>query len=98
MYKSRRILAVIPARGGSKVVPAKNKRLLGGKPLITYTINAAKASRHLDTLLVSTDDPEIADIARGSGAWVPFMRPTELAQDSSTGLAVIQHAVEFVES
>ena len=78
------------------MVPGKNKRPLAGKPLIAYSILAAKASRYLTSFVVSTDDQETADIAREFGASVPFMRPSELAQDDSGGLAVIQHAVGFL--
>jgi CMP-N-acetylneuraminic acid synthetase len=91
-------LAVIPARGGSKEVPYKNKRLICGRPLITYTLDRAQAARHLfHRVIVSTDDPEIAEIARTHGVEVPFMRPPELAGDTIPMVPVLQHAVDFVE-
>ncbi len=97
--EKEKILAVIPARGGSRGVPRKNVRPVCGKPLIVYTIETALASRHLlDRIVVSTDDEEIAAIARQSGAEVPFMRPSELAGDQTPTLPVLQHAVTFVEN
>lgn len=96
--KPAKILAVIPARGGSKGVARKNIRSVGGKPLIAYTIQMAKAMQHqLYRTVVSTDDPEIADMARRYGGDVPFLRPTELSSDRVPTLPVLQHAVEFVE-
>ncbi|HHY41220.1 MAG TPA: acylneuraminate cytidylyltransferase family protein, partial [Syntrophaceticus sp.] len=77
MYKGKRVLGFIPARAGSKGVPGKNIRLLAGKPLISYTIQAAKASGIFDFLMVSTDGKEIADTAVKAGAEVPFIRPPE---------------------
>lgn len=90
-------LGLIPARGGSKGVPRKNLRLLGGRPLIEYTVAAALASRRLTDLVVSTEDAEIAGLCRRLGANVPFMRPPELATDSSDVASVVRHAVEFYE-
>ena len=87
-------LALIPARGGSKGIPRKNCRLLAGKPLIAWSIEAALASPYIDSVVVSTDDQEIADISRQYGAQVPFMRPSELAQDDSPGMAPVLHALE----
>lgn len=93
-----KILAVIPARGGSKGVPRKNVRPLCGKPLISYTIECADAARDLFyRVVVSTDDEEIASIARRFGAEVPFIRPAELARDDSPAIPVIQHATRFIE-
>jgi CMP-N,N'-diacetyllegionaminic acid synthase len=93
-----RILAVIPARGGSKGVPRKNIRLLCGKPLIAHTIDVALAVQHLfHRVVISTDDQEIADIARQYGADVPFLRPPELAADDVPTAPVLRHAVTFVE-
>lgn len=93
-----RILAVIPARGGSKGVPRKNIRLIAGKPLIAYTIDVALgASDLIYRTVVSTEDEEIAAIAQQLGANVPFMRPTELAEDDSPTLPVLLHATEFAE-
>ncbi len=95
---SERVLAVIPARGGSKGVPRKNIRDLCGKPVIAWTIETALAAGDdLHRVIVSTDDPEIAVTAHTFGAEAPFMRPAELATDEAPGLPVIQHAVKFVE-
>lgn len=95
---SPKVLAVIPARGGSKGVPRKNIRLVGGKPLIAYTIETALAARDLFyRIIVSTEDEEIAEVARSYRAEVPFMRPAELAGDKVPMVLVLQHAVDFVE-
>jgi len=91
------ILGVIHARGGSKRIPLKNIKLLAGRPLISYMVEAAMESRLLDRLIVSTDHPEIARIAREHGAEVPFVRPAHLAEDVASEL-VTQHAVRFVEA
>lgn len=93
-----RILGLIPARGGSKGVPKKNIKLLGKIPLIGYTINAAKNSKLLTEIVVSTDDEEIAIAAEVSGYKPPFVRPAEIAQDTSTSFEVVQHAIAFFES
>jgi CMP-N,N'-diacetyllegionaminic acid synthase len=85
--------ALIPARGGSKGIPRKNIKLIAGKPLIVWTIEAALKSSMLDAVVVSTDDDEIADVARAAGAQVPFMRPAELAQDVTPGLDPVLHAL-----
>ena len=98
MDQGPKVLAVIPARGGSKGVPRKNIRLVCGKPLISYTIEHALAAQHrFHRIIVSTDDPEIATIARERGAEVPFLRPASLARDESPAIPMLQHAVEFVE-
>ena len=89
-------LAVIPARGGSKQVPRKNLKLLGGKPLIQWSIEAAQAASELDRCIVSTDDEEIAAVARALGAEVPFLRPAEYAQDTTPDLPVFQHALAWL--
>ncbi|MFC1678237.1 cytidylyltransferase domain-containing protein [Patescibacteria group bacterium] len=96
MYKNKKILGLITARGGSKGIPGKNIRLLAGKPLIAHTIEAAKKSQLLSRCIVSTDDKEIADISRSFGADIPFMRPAELAQDKSTSMEVVQHAIQWL--
>jgi D-3-phosphoglycerate dehydrogenase / 2-oxoglutarate reductase len=90
-------LGVIPARGGSKSVPRKNIAPVHGKPLITYTIEAAQRSRLLTHFLVSSDDAEIMAVARQYGAPVPFIRPAELATDTAPSLPVVQHAVGEME-
>lgn len=92
-----RVLGLINARGGSKGVPGKNIRLLHGKPLIAYSIEIAKRSRLIDRVVVSTDSPEIAIIARNYGAETPFIRPKELASDNSLQIDSIIHAVDFIE-
>ncbi len=90
-----RILAIIPARGGSKGVPRKNIKLLGGVPLLTYTSQLAKKSRLISKVVLSTDDSEIAQVGLKEGIEVPFLRPSELAQDSTPTLPVLQHALEY---
>lgn len=92
-----RSLAIIPARGGSKGLPRKNVRLLGGIPLIAHTIRAALNS-HVERVIVTTDDDEIADVAREWGAEVPFKRPPELSNDQATSLSVLIHALEYMET
>jgi CMP-N,N'-diacetyllegionaminic acid synthase len=89
-----RILCVVPARGGSKGVPGKNLRVVAGKPLLAWTVEQALAARPSMDVVVSTDDPAIADAARTAGALVPFMRPAELAQDTTPTEPVIRHAIE----
>lgn len=95
MYKGKNILAIIPARGGSKGLPGKNIKKLCGKPLIGWTIEAAKASHHIDTIAVSTDSQEIADVVQQFNLSVPFLRPAEFALDTSTTLQVVEHAIDF---
>lgn len=95
MYKEKTILALIPARGGSKGLPRKNIRPLLGKPLIAWTIEQAKASKYIDRIVVSTDDEEIAEVAKQYGAEVPFIRPKELARDDSPTIDAVLHALEF---
>jgi CMP-N,N'-diacetyllegionaminic acid synthase len=90
------VLALIPARGGSKGLPRKNVLALGGKPLIAHTIETALAAELVTRTIVSTDDDEIAEAARAFGAEVPFIRPAELAQDDSTDLDVFRHALEWL--
>ena len=91
------IIAIIPARGGSKSIPRKNIKLLAGKPLIVYTIETALKCKLLDRVIVSTDDEEIAAISKKHGAEVPFIRPRELALDTTPMLPVLQHAVSYLE-
>lgn len=88
------MIAIIPARGGSKGLPGKNVRELNGKPLIAHTIEAALKARQIDRVIVSTDAPEIAEVAREYGAEVPFLRPKDLATDTSQAADVYLHAVE----
>ncbi len=92
-----KILGVITARGGSKGIPGKNIKPLLGKPLIAYTIEAAKASGVVDRLILSTDDLAIAEVAKQYGCEVPFMRPADIADDKAAHLPVLQHAVKALE-
>lgn len=94
---NREVLAIIPARGGSKGIPRKNIRLFAGHPLIAYSIAAARQSQSVTRVIVSTDDEEIAGVAREYGAETPFMRPEELAQDQTLDLPVFQHALSWLE-
>lgn len=89
-------VAIIPARGGSKRIPRKNVKDFCGKPMIAWSIEAAKASGCFDQIIVSTDDVEIAKVASEWGATVPFMRPAELSDDFTGTLPVIRHAVEWL--
>lgn len=91
-------ICTICARGGSVGVPRKNIRLLMGKPLIVHTIEQAQAAKAIDAIYVSTDDAEIAEVARRAGANVPYLRPAELATSSAPKIPVIEHLVEKVES
>ena len=91
------ILGIIPARGGSKSVPQKNIRLLAGKPLMAYTIETAQKCNMLNRTIVSTDNDEIAEVAKKYGGDVPFMRPNNLSLDNTPMVPVIQHAVYFIE-
>ncbi len=95
--KSGHILGVIPARGGSRGVPLKNIRPLMGRPLIFYTIEAAQKAKGMDAFLVSTDSEEIARVAEKAGAWVPFLRPAELATDESPTWCTLKHAIDRYE-
>ncbi len=92
------IIAVIPARGGSKGVPRKNLRVVGGLPLVAHAIKAGDGAAGLAGCIVSTDDEEIAAVARAHGGNVPFMRPAALASDQSPTWAALQHAVEWYEA
>jgi CMP-N,N'-diacetyllegionaminic acid synthase len=91
------VVGAICARGGSKGVPRKNLRHLLGKPLIAHAVECARACPILQRVVVSTDDPEIADVAKQFGAEVPFMRPAQLAQDDTSKWAVFQHLVQTLE-
>lgn len=93
MFKNKTILAIIPARGGSKEVPRKNIRELGGKPLIAWTIEAAQQSKYLDRLILSSEDTEVIKIAKDYGCEVPFVRPIELARDNTPGIEPVIHAI-----
>jgi N-acylneuraminate cytidylyltransferase len=90
-------VAVLPARGGSKRIPRKNIRLFHGRPMLAWPIAAAQASGLFDRIIVSTDDAEIAEVARAWGAETPFLRPADLANDHATTLVVIQHALQVLD-
>ncbi len=97
MTADNKMLAVIPARGGSKGLPGKNTKLFASLPLIVHSIMLADMCPEIDRLIVSTDSQEIADVARKYGADVPFMRPVELAQDDTPTWPTLRHALESVE-
>ena len=97
MFERWNVLAVVPARGGSKSIPRKNVRALGGFPLLAWSVAAAHDSGSVDRVIVSTDDPEIREAALRSGAESPFLRPPELAQDDTPDLPVFEHAVQWLE-
>jgi pseudaminic acid cytidylyltransferase len=90
-------LCVIPARGGSKRIPRKNVRLFAGKPIIVWSIEAARAADVFDAIVVSTDDDEIAEIATAAGAEVPFRRPAALSNDHTPTIPVIRHTLDWFE-
>ncbi len=96
--KKPKVLAVIPARGGSKGLPGKNIKRLGDKPLIAWTIEAALNAKFIDKTIVSTDCQEIAQVSRAYGAEVPFIRPDELSSDTATSSDVILHAIGSMKS
>ena len=89
-------LAVIPARGGSKRIPQKNIKEFSGRPIIAWAIEAAINSNCFDAVIVSTDDEEIAEVARGCGALTPFLRPAEISNDFATTSEVVRHAIEWM--
>jgi CMP-N,N'-diacetyllegionaminic acid synthase len=93
-----RVIGLIPARGGSKGVPRKNVRPLGGKPLLWYTADAARASTRLARVVLTTDDEEIAALGRQYGLDVPFLRPAALAADDTPTLPVVRHAITALEA
>jgi CMP-N-acetylneuraminic acid synthetase len=92
------VFGVIPARGGSKGIPRKNIKPFGGAPLVAHTIRAALAARRLNRVIVSTDDQEIADVARRYAAEVPFLRPAEFSTDKASSISVLRHALDFWRS
>jgi len=96
LIEGKSVLAIIPARGGSKGLPRKNIRKLAGKPLIAWTIEEAKKSKYIDRLILSSDDVEIISVARAYGCEVPFVRPRELAGDDTPGIAPVLHAIAVV--
>lgn len=96
MTDGQSVLGLIPARGGSKGIPGKNLREIGGRPLIVHTIEAALAARRLHRVIVSTDDEKIADVARSAGAEVPFLRPAQHATDTAPSIGVAHHALAWL--
>jgi N-acylneuraminate cytidylyltransferase len=96
MIKGKTVLAVIPARGGSKGVPRKNIRIVAGKPLIAWTIEESKKSEYIDRTILSSDDEEIITIARQWNCEVPFVRPAELARDHVSGIEPVLHVIETI--
>jgi len=96
VINGKTILAVIPARGGSKGIPKKNISPVLGKPLIYWTIEEAKKSKHIDRLILSSDDRETMDIASKYGCEVPFVRPKELSDDYASGIDAVLHAVDSI--
>lgn len=96
MIDGGKVLAVIPARGGSKGVPRKNIRVVAGRPLIAWTIEEARKSKYIDRLVVSSDDAEIIEVARSWGCEAPFVRPAELSRDESPGIDPVLHALDML--
>jgi len=97
MINGKSVLAIIPARGGSKGLPGKNIKELRGKPLIAWSIEQAQSCSDIDRIVVSTDDEEVAEIAKKYGAGVPFIRPAELASDTASTIDVIFHAITWLK-
>lgn len=97
MYKQKRILAIIPARGGSKGIPKKNIIDLLGKPLLYYSVKSAKESKYIDKVIISTDDEEIAEVGKQLGADVPFLRPEEISGDKAKSIDAFIHAIKELE-
>jgi CMP-N-acetylneuraminic acid synthetase len=95
---SSEVLAIIPARGGSKSIPGKNIKAFAGYPLIAFSIAAGLAAKTVSRVIVSTDDEQIAEISRSYGAEIPFLRPEELARDETPDLPVFQHALEWLKT
>jgi len=95
--QNKKIIAIIPARAGSKGIPNKNIKELAGKPLIVHPIELAKSIKEINRIIISTDSEEIAKIAKQHGAEVPFIRPPELAKDDTPTLPVIQHCIKYME-
>ena len=98
MVEKHEVLAIIPARGGSKGIPRKNIRDFAGFPLLAYSITAGLRSAYVTRVIVSTDDEEIASVAKRFGAEVPFLRPEELAQDHTTDFPVLVHCLDWLQA
>lgn len=97
MINGKSVLAIIPARGGSKGLPGKNLMELCGKPLIAWSIEAGLGGQYIDEVMVTSDSEEIANVAREFGAAVPFIRPAELASDTATSIDAVKHVIDFYE-
>jgi len=97
MIEGKKILAIVPARGGSKRLPNKNILELGGKPLVAWSIEAALGSKYIDRVILSSDSKEICEVAKAYGADIPFIRPKELAQDTSQSIEFVLHALETLQ-
>ena len=97
MINNKKVLAIIPARGGSKSIPGKNIKIVNGKPLLVWTIEHAKASKYIDRVILSSDDEEIINVAIKYECEVPFKRPKELATDSADSIPVLIHAMEALD-
>jgi CMP-N-acetylneuraminic acid synthetase len=98
MIKNKKILAIIPARGGSKGLPNKNIKELLGKPLLVYTIDQAKESKYIDEIFLSTDSSYIAQVSENYGLHVPILRPNYLASDTSSSVDVVLHVIDYYEN
>jgi len=98
MINGKTVIAIIPARSGSKGLPGKNIKLLCGKPLIAWSIDAALSSQYIDEVMVSADSEEIANVAREFGASAPYLRPVELASDTATTFDAVKHVIEYYEN
>jgi len=97
MYQDKKILAIIPARGGSKGLPGKNIKEICGHPLISWTIKQAQKSKFLDACIVSTDDTQIASVSKKYGGVVPFLRPAHLASDTASSFDAVKHTIDFLK-
>ncbi len=97
MINNKKVLAIIPARGGSKGIPGKNIKIVNGKPLLVWTIEHAKASKYIDRVILSSDDEEIINVAIKYECEVPFKRPKELATDATDSISVLIHAMEALD-
>lgn len=98
MIGDKRVLALVPARAGSKGLPGKNVRPLQGKPLLAWPIEAARGSRYVDRVVISTDSTEFAELARAAGADVPFLRPDHLANDTAPSIGFVEHCLDTLEA
>jgi len=96
--KTGEVLALVPARGGSKSMPRKNLRVIAGKRMVVHSIDHALAARTINRVILTTDDQEIAEVGRAAGAEVPFIRPAEIAQDLSTDYEFVRHALEWLRA